>query len=100
MVTVVMCLNLKLTKPARRQEGRVAAHLSKLTRRGPINVFARLPKGSSCWRKNKGTAVFSGDALKTKEITEGKFIVEPLTDGCDGRRNLGDITSNFCGALK
>ena len=51
-------------------------------------------------RKNKDTAVFSGDALKTKEITEGNFIVEPLTGGCDGLGNLGDITCNFCGALK
>ena len=30
-------------------------------------------------RKNKDTEVFSGDALKTKEITEGNFIVEPPT---------------------
>ena len=51
-------------------------------------------------RKNKDTAVFSGDALKTKEITEGNFIVEPLTGGRDGLGNLGDITCNFCGALK
>ena len=50
-------------------------------------------------RKNKDTAVFSGDALKTKE-TEGNFIVEPLTGGRDGLGNLGDITCNFCGALK
>ena len=51
-------------------------------------------------RKNKDTEVFSGDALKTKEITEGNFIVEPLTGGRDGLGNLGDITCNFCGALK
>ena len=51
-------------------------------------------------KKNKDTAVFSEDALKTKEITEGNFIVEPLTDGCDNLGNLGDITCNFCGALK
>ena len=51
-------------------------------------------------RKNKDTEVFSGDALKTKEITEGNFIVEPLTGGRDSLGNLGDITCNFCGALK
>ena len=51
-------------------------------------------------KKNKDTVVFSGDALKTKEITEGNFIVEPLTGGRDGLGNLGDITCNFCGALK
>ena len=51
-------------------------------------------------RKNKDTVVFSGDALKTKEITEGNFIVEPLTGGRDGLGNLGDNTCNFCGALK
>ena len=51
-------------------------------------------------RKNKDTEVFSGDALKTKEITEGNFIVEPLTGGRDGLGNLGDNTCNFCGALK
>ena len=51
-------------------------------------------------KKNKDTAVFSEDALKTKEITEGNFIVEPLTGGRDGLGNLGDITCNFCGALK
>ena len=51
-------------------------------------------------RKNKDTGVFSGDALKTKEITEGNFIVEPLTGGRDGLGNLGDNVCNFCGALK
>ena len=51
-------------------------------------------------RKNKDTAVFSGDALKTKEITEGSFIVEPLTGGIDGLGNLGDITCSHCGALR
>ena len=30
-------------------------------------------------KKNKDSAVFSGDALKTKGITEGNFIVEPPT---------------------
>ena len=35
--------------------------------------------------------MFSGDALKTKKITEGIFIVEPLTGGLDGLGNLGDI---------
>ena len=51
-------------------------------------------------RKNKDTAVFSGDALKTKEITEGNFIVEPLTDGCGGLGNLAGIVCKFCGAFK
>ena len=51
-------------------------------------------------RKNKDTAVFSGDALKTKEIAEGIFIVEPLTGGRDGLGNLGDNVCNCCGALK
>ena len=51
-------------------------------------------------RKNKDTEVFSGDALKTKKITEGIFIVEPLTGGLDGLGNLGDIVCSYCGALK
>ena len=51
-------------------------------------------------RKNKDTEVFSGDALKTKEITEGIFIVKALTGGLDGLGNLGDIVCSYCGALK
>ena len=50
--------------------------------------------------KNKDTSVYSGDALKTKQITEGTFIVEPLTGGCDGLGSLGDTSCTHCGALK
>ena len=51
-------------------------------------------------KKNKDTAVYSGDALKTKQITQGTFIVEPLTGSCDGLGNLGDTSCTHCGALK
>ena len=51
-------------------------------------------------KKNKDTFVFSGDALKSKEIEEGTFIVEPLTGGRDGLGNLGDVSCQHCGALR
>ena len=51
-------------------------------------------------KKNKDTSVFSGDALKSKEIEEGTFIVEPLTGGRDGLGNLGDVSCQHCGALR
>ena len=51
-------------------------------------------------KKNKDTSVYSGDALKTKQITQGTFIVEPLTGSCDGLGNLGDTSCTHCGALK
>ena len=51
-------------------------------------------------KKNKDTSVYSGDALKTKQITEGTFIVEPLTGGSDSLGSLGDTSCTHCGALK
>ena len=74
--------------------------VSKVSKRAGGLSQARKEDVRAGQRKNKDTEVFSGDALKTKEITEGNFIVEPLTGGRDGLGNLGDITCNFCGALK
>ena len=51
-------------------------------------------------KKNNDTSVYSGDALKTKQITEGTFIVEPLTGGSDSLGSLGDTSCTHCGALK
>ena len=51
-------------------------------------------------KKNKDTAVYSGDALKTKQITEGTFFVDPLTGGSDSLGALGEFTCNHCGALR
>lgn len=51
-------------------------------------------------KKNKDTSVFSGDALRTKEITEGTFIVEALTGGRDSLGALGNFSCNHCGALR
>ena len=51
-------------------------------------------------KKNKDTSVYSGDALKTRQITEGTFIVEPLTGGSDSLGSLGDTSCTHCGALK
>ena len=51
-------------------------------------------------KKNKDTSVYSGDALKTKQITEGTFFVDPLTGGSDSLGALGDFTCNHCGALR
>ena len=51
-------------------------------------------------KKNNDTSVYSGDALKTRQITEGTFIVEPLTGGSDSLGSLGDTSCTHCGALK
>ena len=96
-------------RQARRRSGRTAEQVDKERADIRVGVAAHRAGGLSQarkedvragQRKNKDTEVFSGDALKTKEITEGNFIVEPLTGGRDGLGNLGDITCNFCGALK
>ena len=96
-------------REARRKRGRTSGQVEKERADSRVGMVANRAGGLSAARKEdvragqrnyKDTAVFSGDALKTKEITEGNFIVEPLTGGRDGLGNLGDITCNFCGALK
>ena len=96
-------------REARRKRGRTSDQVDKERADQRVCMVAHRAGGLSQsrkedvragQRKNKDTAVFSGDALKTQEITEGKFFVEPLTGGRDGLGNLGDITCNFCGALK
>ena len=94
-------------RQARRKRARTSDQVEKEKEDERVRLVSKRAGGLSQARKedvragrkkNKDTAVFSEDALKTKEITEGNFIVEPLTDGCDSLGNLGDI--NFCGALK
>ena len=96
-------------REARRQSERTSDQVEKEKEDKRVGMVSQRAGGLSQarkediragWRKNKDTAVFSGDALKTKEITEGNFIVEPLTGGRDGLGNLGDNVCNFCGALK
>ena len=86
--------------PERVEKEREDHRVRKVAKRAGGLSQARKEDVRAGQRKNKDTEVFSGDALKTKEITEGNFIVEPLTGGRDGLGNLGDITCNFCGALK
>ena len=86
--------------PERVEKEREDHRVRKVSKRAGGLSQARKEDVRAGQRKNKDTAVFSGDALKTKEITEGNFIVEPLTGGRDGLGNLGDNTCNFCGALK
>ena len=96
-------------RQARRKRARTSDQVEKEKEDERVRLVSKRAGGLSAARKedvragrkkNKDTAVFSEDALKTKEITEGNFIVEPLTGGRDGLGNLGDITCNFCGALK
>ena len=61
---------------------------------------ARLEDVRAGRKKNKDTSIYSGDALKTKEITEGSFIVEALTGGSDSLGALGDFSCSHCGALR
>ena len=51
-------------------------------------------------KKNKCTGIYSGDALRSKEIEEGCFLVESLTGGSDGLGSLGDVSCNHCGGLR
>ena len=51
-------------------------------------------------KKNKSTGIYSGDALRSKEIEEGSFLVESLTGGSDGLGSLGDVICNHCGGLR
>ena len=96
-------------REARRKEGRTPEKVRKERTDQRVSKVAQRAGGLSQARKedvragrmkNKDTEVFSGDALKTKKITEGIFIVEPLTGGLDGLGNLGDIVCSYCGALK
>ena len=86
--------------PERVEKEREDHRVRKVSKRAGGLSQARKEDVRAGRKKNKETAVFSEDALKTKEITEGNFIVEPLTGGRDGLGNLGDNTCNFCGALK
>jgi hypothetical protein len=96
-------------RQARRKEGRTPKQVEKERNHQRVCMVAKRAGGLSDARKadvkagrrkNKDTSVFSGDALKSKEITEGNFIVEPLTGGSDGLGNLGDVTCSHCGALR
>ena len=87
-------------KEARRKERRTPKQVEKERNHQRVCMVAKRAGGLSDARKadvkagrrkNKDTSVFSGDALKSKEITEGNFIVEPLTGGSDGLGNLGDV---------
>jgi NADH dehydrogenase/NADH:ubiquinone oxidoreductase subunit G len=52
-------------------------------------------------KKNKKTSVYSGDALRNKEIFAGDFIIEPLEeDKSDALGELGSSQCQHCGALR
>ena len=96
-------------REAKRKEGRTMEtverersdqRVCKVAQRAGGLSFERRADTSAGQKKNKDTAVYSGDALKTKQITEGTFIVESLTGGSDSLGNLGDVTCNHCGALR
>ena len=52
-------------------------------------------------KKNQGSSVYSGDALRNQEILDGTFIVDQLGEGTpDYLGALGTSQCSFCGALK
>ena len=52
-------------------------------------------------KRNKKTSVYSGDALRNKEIFAGSFIVSPLEeDKTDALGELGRSQCQHCGALR
>lgn len=52
-------------------------------------------------KKNQGSSVYSGDALRNQEILDGTFIVDQLGEGTpDYLGALGTSLCSFCGALK
>lgn len=96
-------------RQARRKEGRTMEQVEKDRSGQRVCMVAQRTGGLTDERrsdvragrkKNKGTSVFSGDALKTKEITEGSFLVEALTGGSDSLGALGDFSCSHCGALR
>ena len=96
-------------RQAKRKEGRTMEQVEKekfdqrvckvAQRAGGLPVERRADVRAG-QKKNKDTSVYSGDALKTKQITEGTFFVDPLTGGSDSLGALGDFTCNHCGALR
>ena len=96
-------------REAKRKEGRTMEQVEKeksgqrvckvAQRAGGLPVERRADVRAG-QKKNKDTSVYSGDALKTKQITEGTFFVDPLTGGSDSLGALGDFTCNHCGALR
>ena len=92
-------------REAKRKEGRMMHQVEKERSGQRVCKVAQRAGGLSVERradvragrkKNKDTAVYSGDALKTKQITEGTFFVDPLTGGSDSLGALGDFTCNHC----
>ena len=52
-------------------------------------------------KKNQGSSIYSGDALRNQEILDGTFIVDQLGEGTpDYLGALGTSQCSFCGALK
>ena len=86
--------------PKQVEKERIDQRVSKVSQRAGGLSVARKADVRAGRKNNKDTSVFSGDALKSKEIEEGTFIVEPLTGGRDGLGNLGDVSCQHCGALR
>ena len=96
-------------RQAKRKESRTMEQVEKencdervrlVAKRAGGLTEARLEDVRAGRKKNKDTSIYSGDALKTKEITEGSFIVEALTGGSDSLGALGDFSCSHCGALR
>ena len=96
-------------RQAKRKESRTMEQVKKencdervrlVAKRAGGLTEARLEDVRAGRKKNKDTSIYSGDALKTKEITEGSFMVEALTGGSDSLGALGDFSCSHCGALR
>ena len=87
----------RMAAPAQREAGRVrkvVARAGGLTEERKADVAAGK-------KKNKKTSVYSGDALRNKEIFAGDFIIEPLEeDKSDALGELGSSQCQHCGALR
>ena len=90
----------KLT-PEQVEKDKAVQRVCMVAKRAGGLTAARMADVRAGQKKNKGSSVYSGDALRNQDILKGTFIVDQLSEGTpDSLGALGTSQCSFCGALK
>ena len=83
------------------EKDKTVQRVCKVAQRAGGLTEARMADLRAGQKKNKGSSVYSGDALRNQDILQGTFIVDQLSEGTpDSLGALGTSQCSFCGALK
>ena len=83
------------------EKEKTVQRVCKVAQRAGGLTEARMADLRAGQKKNKGSSVYSGDALRNQDILKGTFIVDQLSEGTpDSLGALGTSQCSFCGALK